>query len=625
MPVGSTYIRAIICGVLLNVVSPLHAQITSATTGIAYDYGYAFLRTPKYQATDTHFEYVNPKAPKGGTVRLAEMGYWDSFNPVAIGGRLPVGTFFWVKEWRYLWDSLLRDSLDEPASYYGLIAEGVKLDPQKGAWVAFILREEAVWHDGKPITVEDVAFTFEVSTTIGRPEVSEPLKVFSHVEITGPREVKFHIRKESWGDPVLPIRAGSMPILPKHYWADHDISKTTVVPPLGSGPYRIGRVSTGRWLEWDRVENYWARDLPVNRGHWNFDTIRWEYFRDNRVQTEAVKAHLVDVHVESVPRAWQYAYDSPALDEGHLIKRSYRLSKPAGLWWPLFFNLDKPKFQDVRVREALWNLSRYEWGAKRSDYYFGKATSFFQGSELAARGLPGPLELELLEPLRDLVPPRVFEKPYESSPEDLRESILRAHALLEEAGWTVRNHKLVNEDTGEPFTIRMLAVSASLGRAFVPFSQITKRLGIETTISAPEISNWQYRIRTGDFDIGSIWFLPEIPPTDLLVRQFHSAGADFDYSYNWANVRDPAVDALITAISGAKSWEHFIAACRALDRVLLWNFYFVPSSSYDEFRLVQWDKFGRPPDGDPPSRNTGVMTWWYDEARAASVLEFVGE
>ena len=605
------------------------ADTTSHDTGITYQHGYAFLQPTKYGAHATHFDYVNPDAPKGGTIRTADMGTWDNLNPIAIGGRLPIGVHFWVREWRYLWDSLMRDSLDEPAGYYGLIAEGVHFDQENGAWVAFLLRKSARWHDGQPITADDVAFTFDVAKNRSNPTVSTPLAAFSHVEIIGPREVKFHIHPHSWGNPVLPIRAGNMPILPRHYWRTRDISRTTIEPPLGSGPYRVGRTSTGRWLEWERIPDYWAEDLPVNRGHWNFDVLRVEYFRDNRVQTEAVKAHLVDVHVESVPRAWQYAYDGPALESGHLKRRSYSLTKPGGLWWPMFFNLDLPRFQDIRVREALWLLSNYEWGAKRSDYYFKKGRSFFEGSELAARGLPGPLELELLEPLRGRIPERVFTTEYDA-PEGFedrynRANLLRAAELLQEAGWEVKDHVLTHTQTGEPFKVRMLAVSASLGRAFVPFTQLARRLGIEATISAPEVSNWQYRIRTGDFDIGAIWFLPEIPPTSLLRSQFHSAGADLDYSYNWANIRDPAVDHLIEKVATARSWAGFIAACRALDRVLLWNFYFIPTSSYDEFRVMYWDKFGQPDFDGQLSRNGGIMTWWWDEAQAAKVLAFTGD
>ncbi len=603
------------------------AQISSLS-GIAYQHGYAFLSTPKYGPDVTHFEYVNPDAPKGGSYRFREMGNWDSFNPIPLRGRLVIGVYYWVKQWRYLWDSLLRDSLDEPASYYGLIAEGVAV-AEDGAWIAFKLREEARFHDGTPITAEDVAYTFEVSTTLANPTVRQPLEPFDRVEVLGPKEVKFHVRPQDRGNAMLPIRIGSIPILPKHYWEQNDIEKTTVKPPLGSGPYKIGDFSVGRWINWERVPDYWAKDLPVNKGHWNFDRIRWEYFRDNQVQTEAVKAHVIDAHIEDIPRSWQDNYNVPAFDAGHLKKYQFRLSKPAGLWWPMFLNMDQERFHDIRVREALWLMQDYEWGARRAHYFYGEGTSFFTGSELAARGLPNDLELKILEPLRDLVPERVFTTPWTRQP-DIgrgynRHNALRAAELLKEAGWVVRDNKLVNVETGEPFKLRFLAVSAALGRAFVPYAKRLQRLGIETSIKAPETSNWLYRIRSGDFDVGAIWFLPEIPPTRLVTTQFISVAADQEYSYNWANIRDKAVDALIAEMDGARTWDEFIAACRALDRVLLWNFYFIPGSSKTEESMVYWDKFDRPDYDQPLSRHGQIMTWWWNPEKAKRVLEFVGE
>jgi microcin C transport system substrate-binding protein len=441
--------------------------------------------------------------------------------------------------------------------------------------------------------------------------------------------VKFHIRKIDQGNPMLPIQIGNMPIFPKHYWADRDITKTTVEPPLGSGPYKIGKFSVGRWIEWERVQDYWARDLPVNKGHWNFDTVRWEYFRDDSVQTEAVKAHVIDAHQENVPRNWHSSYDVPAVRAGLLKKERYRLAKPAGLWWPMFFNLDQPRFQDIRVREALWLMGDPEWGSLRNYEFYGIARSFFEGSELASRGLPGALELKLLEPLRGKIPERVFTQAFDIPPNGghgfSRENALRAKALLEEAGWVVRDHALVNAETNEPFELNFLAVSAALGRSFIPYTKRLEILGIKSHIAAPETSNWLYRIRSGDFDIGSIWFLPEIPPTQLLSNQFLSVGADQDYSYNWANMRDPAIDALIQAVNNAPTWDEFIAACRAIDRVLLWNFYFIASSSRTDISLVYWDKYGRHEHDLPLSRHPQIMTWWWDEQRAQRVNEFAGE
>ncbi len=601
----------------------------SPHTGIAYQHSYGFLKKTKYGPEATHFDYVNPHAPKGGTYRGAQMGAWDSFNPVPLRGRVVMGAFFWVKAWRYLWDSLLRPALDEPAGFYGLIAQGVAVGVD-GDWVAFKLREEARWHDGRPITVDDVVWTFEIAKSdMTNPAISQLYVGFTSAEQIGPLEVRFNIAPELQGDPYLPIRIGDMPILPKHFWATRDIFKTTVEPILGSGPYKIGRFSVGRWVEWERVDDYWAADLAPNVGHFNFDVLRWEYFRDNQVQTEAVKAHVIDGHVEDIPRAWQAGYDTPAMQAGKTKRLVYNWLRPAGMWWTNFLNLDQKRFHDIRVREALWLLGDYHWGARRSYNFYGQATSFFTGSELAASGLPDAAELRLLEPLRNQVPPRVFTHPPEPPPGDgrgyNREHVLRAARLLEEAGWVVENNRLVHHETKEPFELRFLAVSAALGRSMVPYTKRLQRLGIKTSISAPEISNWQYRMRSGDFDVGSIWFLPELPPNTLIKNQFYSSGADMDYSYNWLNLRDPAVDALIDAVHAAETWEEYLAACRAFDRVMQWNFYFMPSSSKTEHSMVYWDKFGRPDNQAPLNRHPQVPTWWYDEDKAAAVLEYLGE
>ena len=601
----------------------------SPHTGIPYQNGYGFLKKTKYGPRDAHFDYVNPNAPKGGVYRFASMGSWDSLNPIPLRGSVAMGSFFWVKDWRYLLDAMLRPSLDEPASYYGLIAQGVAVGVD-GDWVAFKLRDAARFHDGHPITVEDVLWTFAAaSAPEANPRISQPLEPFSHGEEIAPGEVKFYIKPEYHGDPYLPIRIGDMPILPKHYWEGRDIYKTTVEAPLGSGVYRIKRFSVGRWIEWERVPDYWAEDLAPNVGHFNFDLLRTEYFRDDQMQTEAVKAHVIDAHIESVPRAWHASYDTPAMRAGKLQRLVYKWLRPAGMWWPMFWNLEQERFQDIRVREALWLLGDYRWGAKRSYNFFGAAESFFTGSELAATGLPSALELKFLEPLRGQIPDKVFTHPPEMPPGDgrgyNREHVLRAARLLEEAGWVVRDNRLVNATSGEPFELRFLAVSAALGRGLVPYTRRAARLGIKSAISAPEISNWQYRMRSGDFDVGAIWFLPEIPPNTLIHTQFHSSGADMAYSYNWSNLKDPAVDQLIHAVQAATSWDEYVAACRAFDRVMLWNHYFVPSGSKTQQAMAFWDKFGRPPDQAPLNRQPQVPTWWYDEQKAAAVLEFVGD
>jgi len=592
---------------------------------IHYVHGYAFLAEPAQPSDFPYTRYVNPDAPKGGRIRVPEMGTWDNFNPLALGGRDVRGVAFWVRNYNYLYDSLMQPALDEPATLYGLLAEGVAVAPD-GAWIAFRLRDGARWHDGQPITVDDVVFSFETFKEKATPTISTPLAPITGIEVIGEREIRYLVAEGSRGDPVLPRRLGIMPVIPKHYWQNRDVTRTTVEPPLGSGPYRIGEFSVGRWVEWDRVPDYWARDLPINRGRYNFDTIKVDYFRDDQVQTEAVKGNVIDVHLENVPSRWATAYDTPAHRADVFKTEEFRLSKPAGLWWPVFWNMEQPRFQDIRVREALWLMSDFEWVNKRSYGFWGLATSFFHDSELAARGLPSALELEILKPLRGQIPERVFTEAYEPPPNQgpgwHRENLLRAAALLREAGWVVRDNRLVHERTGETFHIRFVAVSPALAGSFVPYAQKLQRLGFTTSIKSPEISNWLYRMRSGDFDAGAVAFLPDYTPTLLVSNSFSSAAADQAYSFNWSNLRDPAVDTLIGHMYKAKTWEQFVAATRALDRVLLWNFYWVPGMSKTRYALAYWDKFGRPEHG-PLIRGTGfVDLWWWDEAKASRVAAF---
>ena len=598
----------------------------NATEEVVYQHGYAFLSEPAYPPDFTHFNYVNPDAPKGGMIRVPEMGTWDNFNAVALLGRMVRGMEFWTRQQNYVYDGLMEQSLDEPATQYGLIADGIAIG-ENYSWVQFRLRPEARWHDGKPITVKDVVFSFETYMNDARPTISTPLQVIASIEVMSPNEVRFNIAPEAQGNPVVPRRLGTPPIVPKHYWANHDITKSTITPPLGSGPYTIGEFVIGRWIKFERFEDYWAKDLPVMKGRYNFDTIKIDYFRDDQVQTEAVKANVVDVHLENVPRRWTQAYDIPAVEQGYLIKRDNRALRPGGLWWPIFWNMDQRRFQDIRVREAL-SLARtgWEWGSRRSYGFFDQATSFFHDSDFASSGLPSEKELKLLEPLRGKIPERVFTEPYHRAPHGEvgwhRDNIIKAAALMREAGWVIVDGQLVHEKTGEPFNLRFVAVSPALGRSFISYTKVLEKLGITSTIKAPEISNWLFRMRSGDFDAGALWFLPDSTPTLLLSNTFSSTAADQEYSANWSNLQDPAIDELIEHVYAAQTYDDFIAALRAVDRVLLWNFYWLPGSSKINYAMVHWDKFGRAEYDRLIWVNSYVANWWWDEEKAARVAAF---
>jgi len=612
---------------LLLFLSPAASADIAASDDIDYSHGYAFLTTPDYPADFEHFDYVEPYAPKGGRIRVPRMGNWDNFNSVAERGRLAGGLGFWSADENLLYDSLLVPSLDEPATHYGHLAEGIAVADDY-SWVAFKLREGAYWHDGEPITVDDVIFSFNAYKEHGGPSIRSAFGYYD-IERIGEREFRFLIPEALRGDPALPIRLGGLVIMPQHYWEaeGNDISQTTVKPPLGSGPYRIGDYSTGRWVEFHRVDNYWAGDLPVNRGRYNFDKVKYDYFRDDQVQTEAVKANLVDVHVENVPSTWYSAYDIPAVKEGYLEKVELKLDRPAGLWWPVFWNMEQPRFQDIRVRKALWLLNDFEWFNKRSYGYWGHATSFFHDSELASRGLPSDLELELLEPLRGQIPDTVFTEPYEPQPHTgdgwSRENLLEAYRLFQEAGWEISDGQMVHQKTGEPFHIRFVAVSPALGNSFIAFTRLLERIGISSSIKSPEISNWLYRMQSGDFEAGAVAFLPSYTPTLQIKNAFHSSEADKNYSSNWSNLKDPAIDTLIGHISTAKTWEEYVAAIRAFDRVMLHNYYWIPMMSKTKHAIAYWDKFGRP-DDDRLRRLAFVDLWWYEPDKAAAVRAYTG-
>ena len=599
---------------------------TESSEKVVYQHGYAFLSKPGYPPDFTHFNYVNPDAPKGGIIRVPAMGNWDNFNEVALLGQVVRGLDFWTRFQNYVYDGLMEQSMDEPATQYGLLADGIAIG-ENYSWVQFRLRPEARWHDGEPITVDDVVFSFETYMNDARPTISTPLQVIASIEVMSPNEVRFNIAPEAQGNPVVPRRLGVPPIMPKHYWANRDITKSTIKPPLGSGPYEIGEFAVGRWIKFERFADYWAEDLPVMKGRYNFDTIKIDYFRDDQVQTEAVKANVVDVHLENVPRRWAQAYDIPAVEQGYLIKRDNRALRPGGLWWPIFWNMDQPRFQDIRVREAL-SLARpgWEWGSRRSYGFFDQATSFFHDSDFASSGLPSDKELRLLEPLRGRIPERVFTEPYGRAPHGEvgwhRDNIIRAAGLMEEAGWVITDGRLVHEETGEPFNLRFVAVSPALGRSFISYTKILEKLGIASTIKSPETSNWLFRMRSGDFDAGAVAFLPDSTPTLLLSNTFSSVAAAQEYSFNWSNLKDPAVDELIDHVYAAQTHDDFIAALRAVDRVLLWNFYWLPGSSKINFSMVYWDKFGRAEYDRLIWINSYVANWWWDEEKAARVAGF---
>lgn len=573
--------------------------------------GISMYGNPKYGAGFEYFEYVNPDAPKGGTLRLAAAGTFDTFNPYIAKGSAAEGL-------GYVFETLLSGSADEAFSEYGLIAETVEW-PRDRSWVAFTLRPEARWHDGTPITVDDVIFSLETMKTKGHPFYRFYYHSVEKAERVGPRKVRFTFAE---GDNrELPLIVGQMPILPKHYWKDRDFEKTTLEPPLGSGPYRIGEFEPGREVTLERVTDYWGRDLPVNRGQYNFDRIRFDYYRDDTVIRQALKGGAIDYRAENQAKAWALDYDVPAVREGRLILKAFENRRPTGMQ-AFVMNTRRSIFADRRVRRALAYAFDFEWTNR--NLFFGQYTrteSYFANSDLASTGLPTGKELEILERYRGRVPEEVFTTPYKAPSTDgsgwPRENLTRAFDLLAQAGWVVRDMTLVNAETNQPMAFEILLVSPAFERIVLPFARNLKRLGIDTRVRLVDAAQYQNRIRSFDFDmvIGG-WGQSDSPGNEQ--RDFWtSRSAGTEGSRNLAGIQDPVVDELVDLVIAAPDRDSLIARTRALDRVLLAGHYVIPNWHIRFDRLIYWNKFGQP--AITPKNGTSLNYWWFDPAKAQAL------
>jgi microcin C transport system substrate-binding protein len=563
---------------------------------------------PKYGPGFRHFGYVNPDAPKGGELRLAAEGSFDNLNPFIPRGTAAAGA-------SAMFETLLVGSADEPFTEYGLLAETIEV-PKDRSWALFTLRREARWHDGRPVTAEDVIFSLETLRKHGHPFYRFYYQAIARVEKAGERQVRFSFA--AGDNREMPLIAGQLPILPRHYWQGHngregrDFSRTTLEPPLGSGPYRVAGFETGRHVLLERVREYWGRDLAVNRGMHNFDRIRYDYFRDATVIREAVKAGSVDLHFENQAKAWALDYDTPAVREGRLRKHAFDHDRPAGMQG-FAMNTRRPIFQDLRVRQALAFAFDFEWSNR--NLFFGqykRSESYFANAELAATGLPSAAEKKLLEPWRGQIPGEVFSEEYRAPATDgsgwPRENLRRAFALLAEAGWMVRDLRLVNERTGQPFSFEILLVGSGFERIVLPYVRNLKRLGIEARVRVVDSSQYINRLRAFDFDmIVSSWGQSNSPGNEQR-DYWGSAAAKTPGSRNYAGISSPAVDALIDAIIAAPDRASLVERTRALDRVLLWSHLVVPNWHSPVDRVVFWDKFGYPE--PPPMQGTSTDYWW---------------
>ena len=566
----------------------------------------------KYGPDFAHYDYVEPNAPKGGLLHLGAIDSFSTVNPFTLKGDSAAGAGL-------PFDTLLEASADEADAAYGLVAGEVSLAADRRR-VRFLLRPEARWHDGTPLTAADVAFSFEILTTEGHPNFATELAGVERVETAGDHDVTFHL-----ADPdnrKLPLIVGGMAIVSEAYFRDREFGETTMEPPLGSGPYRIGRVDPGRSISYERVPDYWGAALPLNVGRFNFDTILYDYYRDRTVLVEALKAGEFDFHEEFTSKVWVTGYDIAAVDEGWLVKDVLKDNTPSGVQ-AFFLNTRLPKFQDRRVREALSYVFDFEWLNKNQFYgLYDRMASYFENSELAARGLPSEAELALLEPHRGAVPEEVFTKAFVPPATDgsgnNRRNLRTARAMLKEAGWVTRDGTLVNAATGEPMTVEFLYFAPTFERIYAAFARSLERLGIAATLRLVDGAQYEERLKTHDFEITTLRFSFSLSPGAELNVFFGSATADRVGSFNMAGIKDPVVDALIGAATAATDRESLIAAARALDRVLLWGHYMIPQWYKGAHHLVYWNKFDRPA-LKPRYARGAVDTWWVDREKDAAL------
>lgn len=569
-------------------------------------HGLAMHGEPRYKPGFAHFDYVNPVAPKGGLVRLGAVGSFDDLNGFIVKGDPADGIGM-------LYDSLMAQSADEAFSEYGLLAESVEM-PDDRSWVAFALRKEARWHDGKPVTADDVIFTFNALMEKGRPHYRLYYAGVAKVEKQDERKVKFTFKPGE--NRELPLILGQMEILPRHYWEGRDFAKTTLEPPLGSGPYRVKTVDPGRSISYERVADYWAQALPVNKGQYNHGVIRYDYYRDATVALEAFKAGEFDFRNENSSKDWATGYDIPAVKEGLIRKAEIKHDRPAGMQG-FAYNLRRDLFKDRRVREALAHAFDFEWANKNLFHgQYVRSRSYFDNSELAATGLPGPAELKVLEKYRDRLPPEVFAKVYQPPATDgsgqIRAGLKEADRLLKEAGWTIRDGKRVNA-AGQPFEFEVMLVSPQFERIVLPFAGNLERLGIKARVRTIDSAQYVRRLETFDFDMIVATYGQSESPGNEQRNYWTSAAADQPGSRNYMGVRDKVVDELVEALIAAPDREALVARARALDRVLQWGFHVIPQWHLSYDRLAFWDKFGMP--GTTPSRGAQFNAWWIDAAK----------
>ncbi len=571
----------------------------------------------KYGPAFQHFDYVNADAPKGGDLHLPAIDSFDSVNPFILKGVTADGLDLTSIGISYglTFDTLMSPAEDEPDAAYGLIAETVELDP--GRSVTFNLNPAARFHDGSPVTAADVIFTFDALVKDGHPKYRLIYAGVDQAVAESPRRATFRFKPDATRD--LPVLLATMPVLSKAYFEHHDFAKTTLEPILSSGPYKIEKVDPGRSITYVRVPDYWARDLPVNRGRFNYDRIRYDYYRDRDIAFEAFFSNQYDFNDVPTSKHWATGYDRPPVRNGLIRKEMLPDRSPSGVQ-AFFFNLRRAKFDDRRVREALSYAYDFEWENKTLFYgIYQRVRSMFENTEFAATGLPSPAELKLLDPFKDKLPAEVytaeFHPPRTDGGSSIRDNLRTAQELLKDAGWVFKDGHLVNGKTGQPFSVEFLILEPTEERIIGPYAQNLQRLGIDANIRMVDVATFQRRQDNLDYDVIIRRFSEALTPGIEQRDYWGSARADTPGTLNTAGIKDPVVDALIEKVIEAPDRPSLITACHALDRVLTWSFYAVPQMYSGTFKFAYWNKFGRP--ATQPKYALGMLdTWWLDPAKA---------
>src|SRR6478736_237592 len=586
-----------------------------------WKHGLSLFGDLKYPEGFKNFDYVNPAAPQGGVVRQIAFGTFDNFNRVVSGvkGSLASGTELFT-------EMLMTSALDEVSTEYGMLAEAVS-HPDDHSSVTYRLNAKARWHDGKPVTADDVIYSFDVFRK-NSPFYGAYYRYVTKVETTGEREVTFTF--DGPGNRELPQIVGQLPVLPKHWWEGtdksgrkRDVMQTTLEPPLGSGPYRLKDFAPGRTLVYEKVDDYWGKDLNVIIGTRNFQTIRYEFFRDSTVALEAFKGDQVDWRFENSAKEWANSYDFPAVRDKRVVREEFP-TRNIGVMQAFAFNIRHEKFKDPHVRRAFNFVFDFE--EMNRQLFFGqykRIASFFEGTELAATGVPSGKELEILETVRGKVPDELFTKPYTNpvggNPEAVRGNLREALRLFREAGYELKDTRLVDAKSGKQFAVEFLVDEPAAERFVLFYKPSLDRLGMTVSVRVVDAAQYENRLRQWDFDIIVASWAQSLSPGNEQRGFWSSQAADQPGSRNLIGIRNPAIDELIERVIFSKDRAELVAATQALDRVLLWNFYVVPQWTYPYARTARWDRFARPETMPKYGRSAFPTVWWWDAERAAKV------